>query len=70
MVDDNDTQNNITAIDSEEYDSTLVRMSLQIPAALIQMFNEDDEMEVRIIAALLYNVDDLFPSGRRGFENA
>ena len=64
-----DTEEYITAIDSTTFTSEVPHMSLQIPSELIRMFaysSGGDGGEVRVISALYYNVEDLFPSGRPG----
>ncbi len=56
----------ITAINSKFYRKDLPLMSLQVPPELIQLFAGNSGGEVRVISALHYNVEDVFPSGRPG----
>ena len=47
-------------------------MSIQIPPELIQPFTNSSDGEgegVRAIAALYYNVEDLFPNGTNKYES-
>ena len=58
--------NYITTINSQHLVDDVPLMSIQVPIELIQQFinNSDGEGEgVRAIAALYYNVEDLFPNG-------
>ena len=64
-----DTEGYITTVNSTTFTSDLPHISIQIPPELIQLFANSsggDGGEVRVISALFYNVEDLFPSGRPG----
>ena len=59
----------ITTINSEDFRGDVPRMSIQIPSELVGLFAASsgrDGGEIRVISALYYNIEDLFPSGRPG----
>ena len=59
----------ITTINSSDLSSSFLHNSIQIPLELVQLFSDsslDDREEVRVIASLFANVEDLFPNGRPG----
>ena len=59
----------IYAINSDDFRDDVPKMSIQIPSELVGLLadsNCDDSGVVRVISALYYNVEDLFPSGRPG----
>ena len=58
-----------TTINSSLFNENLPQMSLQVPPELIQEFAGSSDRgggEVRVISALYYDVEDVFPSGRPG----
>ena len=64
-----DVEDYSTAINSSLFDENLPLMILQVPPELIQAFagsSGSDGGGVRVISALYYNVEDVFPSGRPG----
>ena len=60
----------IKTINSEDfYSDDVPQMSIQIPSELVGLFANSsghDGGVIRVISALYYNVEDLFPSGRPG----
>ena len=62
-----DVEGYITTINSEKYISGAPKMSIAIPSELVKIFGGDGGT-VRVIAAVTYNVEDLFPSGRPGMD--
>ena len=55
----------VATINAEEFSSDLPLMSIEIPSELVGRFSNNS---VRVISALYYNVEDLFPNGRPGME--
>ena len=67
-----DVTDYITTINSQHLVDGVPLMSIQVPPELIQQFaNSSDEegVGVRAIAALYYNVKDLFPNGTNKYES-
>ena len=59
----------ITTISSDNFNDSLPQMEIQIPPELVQLFANSsghDDGEIRVISALYYNVENLFPSGQPG----
>ena len=64
-----EAEESITTINSGDFRDDVPRMSIEIPPELIRMFAASSGRDggvVRVISALYYNVEDLFPSGRPG----
>ena len=58
-----------TTINSSDFSSSFLHKSIQIHTELVRLFTDsslDDSEEVRVIASLFDNVEDLFPNGRPG----
>ena len=60
-----DVEGYIPTIDSGDFNTDLPRMSIQIPSELIKLF-ANSSGSIRLISAIFYNVEELFPSGRPG----
>ena len=59
-----------TTINSQYLVNNVPLMSIQIPVELTQQFPSNGEREgARAIAALYYNVEDLFPNGTNKYES-
>lgn len=57
----------VTTINSEEFLIDAPRMSISLPPELFGRFG-NDEGAVRVITAVLYNVEELFPGRRQGID--
>ena len=67
-----DVTDYITTINSQYLFDGVPLMSIQVPSELIQQFTNSSDGEgegVRAIAALYYNVEDLFPNGTNKYES-
>ena len=68
-----DVRDDSTTINSQHLVDDVPLMSIQIPPELIQQFTNSTDGKgegegVRAIAALYYNVEDLFPNGANKYE--
>ena len=67
-----DVKDYITTVNSQHFVSDDPLLSIQVPLMLIQQFTNSSNGEdegVRVIAALYYNVEDLFPNGTNKYES-